>query len=70
MTKKDLPTSLHPQRTPFKSLFVNDIFISHVYGQRCSFTHLIYIGVMPLIRQIFVPHFLPSFFTLIFDPQL
>ena len=46
LTKKDLPTylptylptSLH-LRTPFKSLFVNDIFISHVYGQRCSFTH-------------------------------
>ena len=46
LTKKDLPTylptylltSLH-KSTPFKSLFVNDIFISHVYGQRCSFTH-------------------------------
>ena len=42
-----------------------DIFISHVCGQLCSFD----IGVMPLIRQIFVPHFLPSFFTLIFDPH-
>ena len=86
LTKKDLPTylptylptSLH-KRTPFKSLFVNDIFISHVYGQRCSFTHLIYIGFMPfyiwsdrflslIFDTNFWPSFWPSFLTLIFYP--
>ena len=30
---------------------------------------LTHIGVMPLIKQIFVPHFLPLFSTLIFNPH-
>ena len=75
LTKKDLPTYLPTYLPTSLENTIQELVCQWHFHFACVwaavlfYTLYIYIGVMPLIRQIFVPHFWPSFLTLIFYPN-